>query len=326
MVDILIIDKMLDLSEIEILQQQLYRYADDFHLLNQIQIEQQGVLEQALAYRGLIKRLEVALENREFCLFFQPKVDTQKGVIFGAEALIRWQHPELGLLEPGDFLPQIVGHEIMLKLDAWVINEALAQMTDWLKFGLQLKISVNVTALSLQTEGFIEQLSHVLQRYSKIKPENLELEILETEALTNLAQVACLIKDCQLLGLSVVLDDFGTGYCSLSYLRHFPVQAIKIDRSFVFDMLNNEEDKTLVQAIIGLAHSFRRQVIAEGVETIEHGVALLQLGCYQFQGYGIAKPMPVSEWLTWLAAWEMPKQWRSSALSHAEKRALIDKH
>jgi len=316
---------MLNLSEIEILQQQLYRYADDFHLLNQIQIEQQGVLEQALAHRGLIKRLEVALENREFCLFFQPKVDVQIGVVFGAEALIRWQHPELGLLEPDDFLPQIVGHEIMLKLDAWVINEALTHMTDLLEFGLQLKISVNVTALSLQTEGFIEQLSHVLQRYSKIKPENLELEILETEALTNLTQVAYLIKDCQLLGLSVALDDFGTGYCSLSYLRQLPVQAIKIDRSFVCDMLNNEEDKTLVQAIIGLAHSFRRHVIAEGVETIEHGVALLQLGCYQFQGYGIAKPMPVSEWLAWMAAWEMPKQWRSSALSNAEKRALIDK-
>ena len=317
-----ILDKMLELSEIEILQQQLYRYADDFHFLNQLHTEQQGIMEQAIVYRGLIQRLELAIENGEFCLFFQPKVDVQKGIVFGAEALIRWKHPELGLMAPDSFLPQIAQHEFMLKLDAWVINEALAHMTNWLKCGLQLKVSINVTALSLQTEGFVEQLSRALQRYSKINPENFELEILETEALTDLTKAECLIKACQELGVSVALDDFGTGYCSLSYLRQLPVQAIKIDCSFVCDMLDNEEDRTLVQAVIGLAHSFRRLVIAEGVESIEHGVALMQLGCYQFQGYGIAKPMPASEWLAWLNAWKMPKQWRSSAISSDEKRAL----
>ncbi len=262
------------------------------------------------AHREALTRVEQALENEEFELFFQPKVDMQQGVVFGAEALIRWQHPERGLILPGDFLPLLENHHVAARLDAWVIDKALQHMETWQSQGLHLQISVNITARSLQTDDFVLQLYYAFERYPAIKPTDFELEILETQALSDLSLTAQVIKDCQALGVQFALDDFGTGYSSLSYLRHLSVETLKIDQTFVRDMLEDEDDLAIVQGVIGLAESFRRQVIAEGVESIEHGIALLHMGCNHAQGFGIAKPMPASELAAWVKDWQAPEEWK----------------
>jgi len=264
------------------------------------------------SHREALNRIEQAFENEEFELFFQPKVDMQQGIVFGAEALIRWRHPERGLVMPGDFLPLLENHDIITRLDAWVIDKALQHMENWQSQGLQLQISVNVTARSLQTDDFILQLYYAFERHPSIKPAHFELEILETQALLDLSLTSQVIKDCQTLGVQFALDDFGTGYSSLSYLKHLPAETLKIDQTFVRNMLENEDDLAIVQGVIGLAESFRRQVIAEGVESIEHGSALLQMGCHHAQGYGIAKPMPASELADWVKEWRVPTEWKTS--------------
>ncbi|MDO9268899.1 MAG: EAL domain-containing protein [Methylobacter sp.] len=267
------------------------------------------------SHREALNRIEQALENEEFELFFQPKVDMQQGIVFGAEALIRWRHPERGMVMPGDFLPLLENHDIITKLDAWVIDKALQHMEDWQRLGLQLHISVNITARSLQTDDFILQLYYAFERHPTIKPAHFELEILETQALLDLSLTSQVIKDCQTLGVRFALDDFGTGYSSLSYLKHLPAETLKIDQTFVRNMLENEDDLAIVQGVIGLAESFQRQVIAEGVESIEHGIALLQMGCHHAQGYGIAKPMPAADLAAWVQEWEVPAAWKTPHLS-----------
>ncbi len=276
---------------------------------NCFQIYDAKLDRQLHAHREALNRFEQALNNEEFELFFQPKVDMQQGVVFGAEALIRWRHPERGLVMPCEFLPLIENNEFAVKLDSWVIDKALQHIEAWQRSGLQIQISVNVSARSLQTEDFVLQLYYAFERHPAAKPAYFQLEILETEALSDLSLTSQVIKDCQALGVQFALDDFGTGYSSLSYLKHLPVETLKIDLSFVRDMLDDEDDLAIVQGVIGLAESFRREVIAEGVESIAHGIALLQMGCYQAQGYGIAKPMPASDFPVWIKQWQAPAEW-----------------
>ena len=264
------------------------------------------------SHRETLNRIEQALENEEFELFFQPKVDMQQGVVLGAEALIRWRHPERGLIMPGDFLPLLENHDIVTRLDAWVIDKALEHMHNWQCLGLQLQISVNITARSLQSDDFVLQLYYAFERHPSIKPADFELEILETQSLIDLSLTSQVIKDCQTLGVQFALDDFGTGYSSLSYLKHLPAETLKIDQTFVRNMLDDEDDLAIVQGVIGLAESFHREVIAEGVESIEHGIALLHMGCSHAQGYGIAKPMPASDLAAWVQTWEAPEEWKIS--------------
>jgi len=262
------------------------------------------------SHRETLNRIEQALENEEFELYFQPKVDMQQGVVLGAEALIRWRHPERGLVMPCEFLPLLEKHDIVTRLDAWVIDKALQHMHHWQSLGLQLQISVNITARSLQSDDFVLQLYFAFERHPSIKPAHFELEILETQALLDLSLTSQVINDCQKLGVQFALDDFGTGYSSLSYLKHLPAETLKIDQTFVRNMLEDEDDLAIVQGVIGLAESFHREVIAEGVESIEHGIALMQMGCSHAQGYGIAKPMPASELAAWVQQWQAPEEWQ----------------
>jgi diguanylate cyclase (GGDEF)-like protein/PAS domain S-box-containing protein len=275
-----------------------------FHIYN-LELDRQ--LHQ---HREALNRIEQALENEEFELFFQPKVDMQQGIVFGAEALIRWRHPERGLVMPGDFLPLLENNELATKLDAWVIDKALQHMENWQNQGLELQISVNITARSLQTDDFVLQLYYAFERYPTTKPGDFELEILENQAISDLSLTSRIIRDCQALGVQFALDDFGTGYSSLSYLRNLAVETLKIDQTFVRDMLVDEDDLAIVHGVIGLAESFQRDIIAEGVESVEHGIALLHMGCHLAQGYGIAKPMPASELAAWVQAWQAPAEWK----------------
>ncbi len=257
-----------------------------------------------------LERVRLALENREFVLYFQPKVNMRSGQVIGAEALIRWQHPEKGLLAPAEFLPVIEDHALAVDVGEWVIDQTLTQMAQWQANGLNLaQVSVNVGARQLQQGDFVDRLKRILARHPQINPVHLQMEVLETSALSDMAQVSQVIEECAQMGVMFALDDFGTGYSSLTYLKRLRVALLKIDQSFVRDMLEDPDDLAILQGVIGLAAAFKRQVIAEGVETIEHGTALLHLGCELAQGYGIARPMPGADIPAWVAAWRPDGAW-----------------
>ena len=255
-------------------------------------------------------RVEAALANREFLLHYQPKVNMRTGRVVGAEALIRWQHPEQGLLPPASFLPMVEDSHFAAPLGEWVIGTALAQMESWRAAGLELGISVNISARHLQASNFAERLAALLAAHPAVPPACLELEVVESVALEDMLYVSQVVDACHRLGVTFALDDFGTGYSSLSYFKQLRVDTLKIDQSFVRDMLEDEEDYAIVAGVIGLTHSFKRQAVAEGVENAAIGEALLALGCTFAQGYGIARPMPGSALPEWIAAWHAEPLWR----------------
>lgn len=256
-----------------------------------------------------LERIGRALEQDEFVLYFQPKVNMRTGAVIGAEALIRWQCPNRELISPAAFLPAIEGHELSDKLDQWVIDRALHQMSVWSKAGFVLPISVNIGPRQLHQDLFPTLLAEALAKYPVVNPASLELEILETSAMTDIEKVSGIMRRCHQLGVHFSVDDFGTGYSSLTYLKRLPAETLKIDQSFVRDMLEDSEDLAIVTGIIGLALAFNRQVIAEGVESVGHGVKLLQLGCDLAQGYGISRPMPSEQLCGWATTWKPPIEW-----------------
>ncbi|MDO9162583.1 MAG: EAL domain-containing protein [Methylococcaceae bacterium] len=258
-----------------------------------------------------LENINRALVEREFILHYQPKVNINSGQVIGAEALIRWQHPERGLLSPADFLPIIENHPLAVQLGEWVINTALTQIREWQSAGLHIPISVNIGAKQFQQADFVERMTALLAFYSDIQPGYLELEVLETSALEDLSAIAEKIKACREMGIRFALDDFGTGFCSLTYLRHLPVDVLKIDQSFVRDMLEDPDDLAIVKGVIGLANTFSRQVIAEGVESISHANMLVSMGCELAQGYGIALPMPAEQMLYWVNKWHSEGRWKA---------------
>lgn len=262
------------------------------------------------AHKKEHKRLVEALVNEEFRLHYQPKVNLRTGAVLGVEALLRWQHPEKGLLLPGHFIPIIEETELTLAVGEWILHEAMRQMTAWLAQGISLSVSVNVFALHLQRPDFVTRLRTILQSYPDVAPESLELEILETSAFEDLANIIEKIRLCSAMAVEFSLDDFGTGYSSLTYLRRLPASVVKIDRSFVNGMLDNKKDQALVKGLIAMAHSLQRKVVAEGVETIAQGTALLRCGCDFGQGFGIGRPMPADAIPIWLSGWTIPKEWQ----------------
>jgi len=240
-----------------------------------------------------LHEIQQALVNDELCLYYQPKVNMKTGKVFGVEALIRWLHPEKGLIPPLDFLPLISGTDLEIQIGEWVINQALKQMSIWRKHAIDLEVSINVSSYHLQDKPFIEQLDRALALVPEIKANHFQLEILESSALGDIQTISRIIKYCRdHLGVKIALDDFGTGYSSLTHLRSLAITTVKIDQSFVRDMLDDPSDYAIINSVIGLAASFNRDVIAEGVETTEHGLMLLIMGCHQAQGHGIARPMP----------------------------------
>ena len=262
--------------------------------------------------RGLhesLQRIRAALRQQEFLLVYQPKVDMRANRVVGAEALIRWQHPERGLLPPLVFLPMIEDHVLAVELGEWVIAEALRQIMRWRSQGLVLPVSVNVGARQLQRADFVDRLRALLAEQADLPPGLLTIEVLETSALEDVQHVSQVIEACKGMGVEFALDDFGTGYSSLTYLKRLPVAQLKIDQSFVRDMLDNPVDLAILQGVIGMARAFRCEVIAEGVETQRHSQQLLALGCELAQGYGIARPMAADQLPEWVEAWTRDPRW-----------------
>lgn len=251
-----------------------------------------------------------ALHQGEFRLYYQPKVNMRTGTVVGAEALLRWQHPDRGLLTPGDFLPLMEQTDLIVETGEWVLHQAMAQLQDWVRQGRHWVVSVNIAARHFHRVDFVDRLRGVLACYPQAPAQLLELEILESALLQDIPHMRQVMQGCQALGVCFALDDFGTGFSSLSYLKRLPAETIKIDRLFVDGILDDPEDSTLVSAIVGLAKAFERAVIAEGVETPAQARKLLELGCELGQGYGIAKPMPPEAMAAWAvrygAAFEVP--------------------
>jgi EAL domain-containing protein (putative c-di-GMP-specific phosphodiesterase class I) len=246
-----------------------------------------------------LKSIRNGLEVNQFELYYQPKINLHTKQLVGAEALIRWRHPKRGLLSPIEFLRPIENTELDIEIGNWVIVNALEQIYRWHCAGLDIEVSINISAYHLESPGFVKNLQQQLADYSDLPQGKLQIEILETVALNDLSIVCGIIEECRKFGVGFALDDFGTGYSSLSYLNKLPVDVLKIDQSFVRDMLEDKGDKAIVQGIIALALAFDRQVVAEGIETREHYQALLDMGCQIGQGYAIARPMPAEELLHW---------------------------
>ena len=257
-----------------------------------------------------VERLRGALAGGEFVLFYQPKVDLEERRVIGVEALIRWQHPERGLLLPTAFLGLLEQRPLSLEVGQWVIETALAQLQRWRSQGLELTVSVNIGGAQIQQDDFVAWLGCALSRQEGLPAGCLQLELLETAALQDLARVSQTMQACHGIGVGFALDDFGTGYSSLSYLKHLPVDTLKIDQNFVRDILTVPNDLAIVKGVIGLAQAFGREVIAEGVETRAHGELLRSIGCTRLQGYGIAQPMAADALPAWITTWNGGRIWQ----------------
>jgi diguanylate cyclase (GGDEF)-like protein/PAS domain S-box-containing protein len=256
-----------------------------------------------------LERLRQAMQQGELVLYYQPKVNMRSGRVIGMEALLRWQHPERGLLGPLEFLPLAEQTDLIADIGEWVLHQALEQIAAWSANGQSMRVSVNIAARHFQQSCFVSRLEEILAQYPTVSPQQLELEILETAALADMTMVSRVIQACQALGVTFALDDFGTGYSSLTYLKRLPADTLKIDKSFVRDMLDDQEDLAIVEGVISLATVFHRDLIAEGVETSEHGVLLMRLGCDCAQGYGIARPMPAADVPGWVAQFKPDPSW-----------------
>lgn len=278
---------------------------------------QQG--QRVQARRHTAKLVEEALHHGEMELFFQPKVRISDGQIIGAESLVRWHHPERGLLAPGAFLEDIVGTPAANQLDYWVLDAAFKAGQALASQGHPLPLSINVTVSTLIDSRFQCEAARLLGHYPSLPSPFLEVELLETETFNDLSAVAYVIQGLDGLGIQCSIDDFGTGYSSLTYLQRLPAHTVKIDQSFVRDMLHDPRDSTLVRGIVSLAHAFNRSVIAEGVETLAHAQALRDLGCDGLQGYGIARPMPLQDLVAWMRAWNPPPECVASAAVRTDR-------
>jgi diguanylate cyclase (GGDEF)-like protein/PAS domain S-box-containing protein len=267
--------------------------------------------QEVKATHQTVERVRQALVAGELRLHFQPKVNMRRGVVVGFEALLRWQHPQNGMVPPREFLPLVEDTDLIIDIGEWVMDQVLSQLHRWQQAGQGWPISINIAARHFQRADFVDRLRQVLARHAQVAPQMLDLEIVESVAIENIQHVSACLQACQALGVQFSLGDFGTGYSSLSYLKRLRTQTIKIDKSFVRDILNDRDDLALTTAVIGLARAFGRQVIAEGLESVEHGELLLRLGCEVAQGYFIARPMPPGEVPGWVAGFVAPSQWQT---------------
>jgi len=258
---------------------------------NNIQFFTKDMNDQMVERLTLESGLRLALDRQELFLVYQPQMDIATGAIVGVEALLRWQHPELGLVPPGDFIRIAENTGLIVPIGEWVLKTACAQARKWQDEGLrQVQIAVNVSAVQFRQEGFLDLIKGVLSE-TGLSPQYLELELTESLLLTNADVMFSVLRDLKEMGLSLAIDDFGTGYSSLSYLRQFPVSRLKIDRSFVQDVAINPDDAAITAAIIGMAKNMSLRVIAEGVENEAQLSFLRAHQCDEIQGYYFSRPL-----------------------------------
>ncbi len=251
---------------------------------------------------GLIRGLHRALENQEFVLHFQPVVELDGGGLVGAEALLRWQDPETGLVPPGSFIPIAEETGLIESIGSWVVHEVAAQLTRWRAEGLEpVPVAINVSARQLRNRSLLSDVRWVLTSMA-IDPALLAIELTESTVMENADHVIDILHELKRLGVRISIDDFGTGYSSLSYLRRIPLDVLKIDRSFISDVDTDPDSSTLVNIIITLGHSLGHQVLAEGIESEDQRAYLSRQGCDLAQGFHLGRPIPATEFEAHLRA------------------------
>jgi EAL domain-containing protein (putative c-di-GMP-specific phosphodiesterase class I) len=256
----------------------------------------------AVERQALENGLRDAIERKEFVLHYQPKMNLETGSIIGVEALIRWHHPERGLVPPVQFIPIAEDCGFIVPIGQWVLREACHQARAWQDSGLRpMRIAVNVSAVELRASGFVAGVNDILTQ-TGLDPRYLELELTESFLMQDSKSTVAVLQSLKSMGVQLALDDFGTGYSSLSYLKRFPIDTLKIDQSFVRDLTTDADDASIVTAVISMGKSLHMGVVAEGVETREQLAFLREQSCPEGQGYYFSRPVVAEEFSQLLAA------------------------
>ncbi|MCW8195056.1 EAL domain-containing protein [Proteobacteria bacterium 005FR1] len=255
----------------------------------------EGMDSSAVKFLVVEKDLRTAIEEDQLCLYYQPQVDLQTGDLVGVEALVRWKHPQRGLISPSHFIPLAEETGLIVPLGEWLLRKAAEQQKRWMAAGNYVgKIAVNLSPRQLRQRDFAERLAQILEE-ADLPPRYMELEITESSAMEHAGETINMLTKLNQMGVSLAIDDFGTGYSSLAYLKRFPIQKLKIDRSFIHDIHTDQNDASIANSIIGLAHNMMLNVVAEGVENEQQASWLRKRGCDQAQGYLYAQPIPAQK-------------------------------
>jgi diguanylate cyclase (GGDEF)-like protein/PAS domain S-box-containing protein len=266
--------------------------------------------------------LRQVIERKELCLHYQPLVDAVTGDVLGVEALVRWQHPERGPIAPSTFIPIAEESGHIIAIGAWTLDEACRQQAAWLRGGLgPLQVSVNLSSIQLRDTALPQTLALTIARH-RVNPAHVQLELTESFLMDNALATVEALERLKAIGVTLAIDDFGTGYSSLNYLHRFPIDKLKIDQSFVRDMLEDPADRAITQAIIGLGHALGMRVVAEGVEHAAEAALLRQSGCDELQGYYFARPMPADALPIWMQGRRLGKQVPATGLLWRPKRVV----
>ena len=271
----------------------MYQAKDDGR--NTYQFYTQEMTEKAFERVAMEASFRNALNNEEFVVYYQPQVDGRNDRYIGMEALIRWNHPDMGLISPANFLSFAEDTGLIIPMDMWIMRTAMDQLTKWYEAGLEPGVlALNLSIKQLQKENFLENLQQIMKD-TGCRPEWIELEVTEGQLIKDSRQAIRVLNDIKTLGVNLAIDDFGTGYSSLSQLKRLPIDKLKIDRSFIRDLPDDEEDSVISRSVIALSTNMGLSVIAEGVERQEQKDFLLENGCYYMQGYLYSKPVPADE-------------------------------
>lgn len=277
-----------------------------FHQAKRLQASwlsyQTGMEEETARLLAWESELLQAISENQFVLYYQPQLSLRSNQLEGFEVLVRWQHPQRGLLMPGEFLPLCEQLGLSQVLDLVILRSAIASIQRWQQRGVHIPLAINMSPVHFEQEGLKQELKGLLQQYA-VSPEMVELEVTENTAMQDMEKGSNFALELQQMGIKVSIDDFGTGYSSLAYLRKMPIEKIKIDRSFVMDMTSNDSDMMIVKTMIKLAHGLGKRILAEGVETVEQLDLLRTLSCDAVQGYYIAKPLPETEALAFFKSY-----------------------
>jgi EAL domain-containing protein (putative c-di-GMP-specific phosphodiesterase class I) len=274
--------------------------------------------ERALKSLSLENSMRRALEREEFVVHYQPQICATSGNVTGVEALLRWQHPELGMVSPLEFIAIAEATGLIVPLGEWVLETACMQNAAWRSAGLEpVRVGVNLSLRQFQQSNLVENASRIL-RDSKLEPQFLELEITESSLMDNAELTVETLKRLRRLGIKISIDDFGSGYSSLAYLKNLPVDTLKIDRAFVTDIVADRCDRAIVETIITLARRLGLRTIAEGVETEAHAAVLRRLACDEMQGFLFSRPLTADAFADFLRERQPGTFRHSTALQRAE--------
>jgi EAL domain-containing protein (putative c-di-GMP-specific phosphodiesterase class I) len=267
-----------------------------------------SIKEDLVRSTQIVSMLRSAIENKVFKLFYQPQINLKTNTVIGCEALIRWPASSDEWISPGEFIPIAEKAGLIGDITKWTVEEACRTAASWNNGqGLKVRVSVNISAEELASPHFLEYVSKFIEQ-SKLDPSVLEVEITETALMKDAEIASQNLRTLRNMGVSIAIDDFGTGQASLAYLKHFPIDRLKIDQSFVKGALKNSTDREIIESVTKLAHSLGMDVIAEGAEEKEHIDLLISLGCDEVQGYYIAKPMPTEQFVEFANVYSRKRQ------------------